>query len=77
MKPRKEHLAWAKERALNELESSGPHAAVASMLSDFTLHDELLKFASSTLGQNLFMVGRAKAELGTVADVKKWIEGFD
>ena len=38
---RAEHLAWAKQRALQELERSGIVDALTSMLSDLGKHPEM------------------------------------
>jgi hypothetical protein len=64
---RAEHLAWAKQRALEELERSGSRDAVASMLSDLSKHPEL----EDHMGRILFLTAR------TPDQVRKWIEGFN
>ncbi len=40
MSTRTEHLAWVKERALEELDAAGPADAMASVISDMTKHEE-------------------------------------
>lgn len=64
---RAEHLAWAKERALGELQTNGVVDAIASMLSDLRKHPEL----EGHMGIMLFIGVR------TPDQAKYWIEGFN
>lgn len=64
---RAEHLAWAKERALEELDRGNYVNAVASMISDLRKHKEL----ESHLGIMLFIGVRNPDQ------ARRWIEGFN
>lgn len=64
---RAEHLAWAKERALEELDRGSYVNAVASMISDLRKHEEL----ENHLGIMLF-IGVHNAD-----QARRWIEGFN
>lgn len=67
---RDEHLAWAKQRALEYVDAGELVNAVASMGSDLDKHPEL--------GCNpyLLMAGGLDAEKGDPRAVRRWIEGF-
>lgn len=64
---RAEHLAWAKERALEYVIAGDVLGAIASMLSDLRKHPELEKH----MGIILFLTVR------TPDQAKRWIEGFN
>lgn len=64
---RAEHLAWAKERALDELERGSVTNAIASMISDCRKHPEL----ENHMGLMLFITVRRPDQ------AKRWIEGFN
>jgi hypothetical protein len=66
---RAEHLAWAKQRALEYVDRREPVNAIASMLSDLNKHPELERHA----GKMLFLVVKPDDGPG----VRKWIEGFN
>ncbi len=64
---RAEHLAWAKQRALEELDHGDYVYAVASMISDLRKHEEL----ENHMGILLFL-GVRNAD-----QARRWIEGFN
>jgi hypothetical protein len=67
---RSEHVRWAKERALQELQYGGPEHALASIVSDLGKHEEtrgLTAFASAA--------GTLEAKKGTEA-MRRFIDGF-
>ncbi len=72
---RKEHLQWAKDRAIRQLEydPSKPSHAYASMVSDLRKHPELENHIAIELGMTL-MVGN---HLGTMEQMKAFILGFN
>lgn len=65
---RSEHMDWAKGRAFDELDRSGPSAAIASMQSDVTKHPDTVDLAP--------FVTISSLHLGSVPEVRRWIEGF-
>jgi hypothetical protein len=67
---RDEHLAWAKERALEYWREGDLLNAVTSMGSDLDKHDELRP------NPYLLMAGAWAAQDGDRELVKRWIEGF-
>ena len=65
---RREHLGWAKHRALAYLNKKGDWSeAIASMLSDLNKHPELETHA----GKLIFFMCK------DVESTRKWIEGFN
>lgn len=70
MRTREEHLAWAKQRALEYVDAGDLSYAVASMGSDLDKHPEL--------GCNpyLLLIGGLHASERDRASVRRWIEGF-
>jgi hypothetical protein len=70
---RKEHLDWAKQRALEYVEGGDPNEAFASMTSDLHKHPELQDHAGIELGTMLLMTGH----LGSTTEMRTWIEGFN
>lgn len=70
---RAEHLQWAKDRALAELDAGRPRDAVVSMLSDLRKHPELDGHSGGTLGAMLLVGGF----LGRDREIREWIEGFN
>ncbi len=70
---REEHLKWCKQRALKYLESGDTKNALASMFSDLGKHKDTTDPPAIMLGGILMMAGH----LNTVAEVKKFIEGFN
>lgn len=69
---RQEHLAWAKQRALEYLPDD-PAGAIASMLSDLTKHEETADHIGMQLTGLLLMSGLME---GPDA-VRRHIEGFN
>jgi hypothetical protein len=72
MMTRTEHVAWAKARALNVLETGTVEDAYASMVSDLRQHPDLVQHAGIALGMALLMAGH----LGTKAKMRDHIEGY-
>ena len=70
---RAEHLQWAKDRALAELDAGSTANAVASMASDLGKHQEL----EGHPGINLGMMQVAGGFMTTPEQYRKWIEGFN
>lgn len=70
MKTRDEHLAWAKQRALEYLDAGDLVNAVTSMGSDLNKHPE------AGCNPYLLMTGGMYATNGDRAAVRRWIEGF-
>lgn len=64
---RAEHLAWAKERALEYMDRGDMNGAIGSMTSDLGKHEET-RFAPRRLDGVL-----ATSE----AELRAWIEGFE
>lgn len=70
---RAEHLAWCKKRALAYLDTGDVQEAYASMVSDLTKHPETERHPAIEMGLMLMLGGG----LATVADMRKFIEGFN
>ena|SRR3990167_8495969 len=68
-----EHLTWCKKRALEYVETGDLNQAYASMASDLGKHMETADHPGIQLGMMLLMSGR----LGTSAEMRKFIEGFN
>ncbi len=68
---RDEHLAWAKQRALEYVKIGDLENAVTSMLSDLEKHSELAGIA-----RKMTMLGVMSAREGPLA-VRRFIEGFN
>lgn len=66
---RAEHMAWCKERALGELDFSGPVDCLASMASDLGKHPE-------TAGLVDFCVLAGMLHAGDARSARTFIEGF-
>lgn len=71
MTERSDHIVWCKERALVELGTSGPAAAVASMLSDLGKHEPPV-FNEETF---VLLAQSALLFCKTADDVRHWIDG--
>jgi hypothetical protein len=69
---RAEHLAWAKQRALEYVDRGDLQNAVTSMLSDLGEHSE----TAIAAGGFIAMAGMFAIEQGA-AGVRRWIEGFN
>lgn len=72
MSTRAEHLAWAKERALEYVDAGDPVNALASLQSDLRKHPETADHQGLELGAMLAFGG----QLTTPAQVREWIEGL-
>lgn len=70
---RAEHLAWAKQRALEYVERGDLNSAAASMGSDLGKHDELRDHSGIQLMVMLLMSGN----LADRSEMRKFIEGFN
>lgn len=70
---REEHVEWAKQRALQYVDSGDLSNAYASMASDLNKHPETEGHSGINLGMMLMMSGH----LGTAQEMKKFIEGFN
>jgi hypothetical protein len=76
MKTRAEHLAWCKQRALNELRDDTQvqiAAAWGSMVSDLSKHPETNGHMAIALGSILFITGN----LSTKDQMAKFITDFN
>jgi hypothetical protein len=70
---REEHLAWAKARAIRELEYNGDLAiALASMGSDLDKHPETLKHPATALGVQMLLAGL----ITTPEQMREFIAGY-
>ena len=68
-------MKWCKERAMEYVNMGDNSQALASMASDLGKHQETASSSSmaSTLGIGLLMSG----QLATIAQGRKFIEGFN
>lgn len=72
-KSRAEHLAWAKERAVEIAQTGDLVGALSSISSDITKHPETNIAQMRSLMQFAWEL-RIAGQLGTPAAVIKWIE---
>ncbi len=70
---REDHLAWAKQRALEYVDAGDNTSALASMQSDMHKHSELRDHPGLDLGMMLAL----SANLASSKDMREWIEGFN
>jgi len=70
---RLEHLAWAKERALEYVEHGDLKNAVTSMTSDLLKH-EGFDYETTMFLATVGMMDAAKGDTGAV---RHWVEGFN
>jgi hypothetical protein len=70
---REEHLAWAKQRALEYVDRGDNTQAVTSMMSDLAKHKELADHIGINLGVELAYIGALQSEDA----VRRWVEGFN
>jgi len=68
---RDEHLAWAKQRALEYLDRRDVQNAVTSIMSDLGKHSELRRSADAAGAFAIAVMMR-----GSVQDARRFIEGF-
>jgi hypothetical protein len=71
---RAEHLAWAKQRALEHLDAGDEQGAFTSMISDLRKHDELENHIGLEMGVMLMATGLM---IGRPGETRRWIEGFN
>ena len=69
---RDEHLAWAKQRAL-DLVDREPINAMASLVSDLKKHSDLARHPGIEIGAMLMLGGH----LSSSHKVRKFINGFN
>jgi hypothetical protein len=72
---RDEHLAWAKQRAVEYLPGS-PQQAAESFLSDITKHEDGLVVNPAAL-KSLMPLLLLDLQRGYVDGVRRWIEGWN
>ena len=73
---RSEHMAWAKQRALDFLKNDTPKSLVdafGSMASDLSKHKETAGHSGIGLGAMLQLTGH----LSTKEQMREFIEGFN
>ena len=76
---RAEHVAWAKERALRELDAldqtdeQSLSNAFASMVSDLNKHPETTDHPANSLGMQLLLAGH----LSSRAEMRQWIKDYN
>ena len=68
---RHEHLAWAKQRALQYLDAGDLADAFASMASDLSKYPEL-----RGIGNKIFPLGMLAVMNHDARELRRWIEGF-
>lgn len=71
--PRKEHLAWCKERALEFCDQGDGRQAILSMISDLGKHPETQAHFGIEMGMALMSSGN----LSKAGEVREFIEGFN
>jgi hypothetical protein len=72
---RKEHLEWAKKRALEYLDAGDAKNAFASMTSDVRKHPEMENHAGIELG--ILMAMGIQGWASDPAEIRRWINGFN
>ena len=72
MATRAEHLAWAKDRALEYADAGDLTNTLASLASDFGKHPETAGHAAIELGAMLALSG---TDLRTPAELRRFVEG--
>ena len=72
---RQEHLQWAKNRAIEILNTGDIEGAFTSMVSDLNKHSELSAQHKATngLGMQMLLGGHLK----TTQQMRGWIEGYN
>jgi len=70
---RTQHLAWAKQRALEYVDQGKTQEAFASMISDLRKHREL----EGHMGIQMGMMLMAKGHLSTPETMRNHIEGYN
>ena len=69
---REEHLAWARERALEYVDRGDLPSAVASLISDLGKHEETRSFPLDVLRESVEVAQSQDPER-----VRRWIEAFE
>lgn len=69
---RDEHVAWAKQRALEYCDRGECANALASMGSDLNKHEETANHPAVEIGAMMMVMG----ELSNSRDMRRFIEGF-
>jgi hypothetical protein len=70
---REEHLGWCKQRALEYIDAGDIKNGIVSMASDLRKHPE----TNSRMAVELGIMMLASGQLRTVAEARKFIEGFN
>ena len=70
---RKEHLEWAKKRAIEYAKEGDRSGAYSSLVSDLQKHPDLSNHAGIELGMMLMMTGK----LVTQNEMVEFINGFN
>lgn len=70
---RAEHLAWCKQRALDDMAVGDVQDAFASMASDLQKHPETQGHAGIGLG----IIMLASGQLSTADEMERFIKGFN
>ncbi len=70
---RNEHLQWCRDRAIKHVNAGDINQAFASFSSDMSKHSKTAGHPALELGTMLLFGGH----LGTVAEMKQWILGFN
>lgn len=73
MTTRAEHLEFCKKRAIDYCDNGDAMNALISMFSDLNKHPETQNHSAIKIGVQLMMIG----SLNTVAEARKFIEGFN
>lgn len=69
---REAHLAWCKQRALEELDRAGIAVAFASLASDLSKHPETVEHPGLDLGMRLMLGGFIQSD----REMRDHIEGY-
>ena len=71
--PRKNHILWCKNRALECIKEGDIANAYLSFISDMSKHPETRNHIALELGTQMFLAGMLNSEM----KMKNWIEGFN
>lgn len=69
---RKEHVEWAKDRALYYLDEGQMELALSSMVSDMRKHEE----AATQMDEQMMQLGQLHLHNNSESGLRSWIEGF-
>ena len=70
---RKEHMQWAKDRALEYVDAGDLTGGFTSLASDLCKHTETQKHPGIQLGMGQLLAG----SLSTQQEMRRFIEGFN